>query len=798
MTTLPSGIEKNVSDTISAFSEQLNATFKSNKIVQDYALLNGFLSFVHSKLNRLIMEILKQQQDIYEGKEGEIDDKSIPLILRLYWEKIAYPIFKWFQMWRKMLLPKKSKEQPKYVEFRRMNTKLTKFFKSVHNFYYGVLETFLKEYDLSRVIPSELLQELSKEASQEGVKLDPSNRFTVLVVVTSNSCLLYLGAAQRYKSLSEKLSNKYSTADFKKAFRYFDLASLILPSIGEAHLQKGMIYVQTDNLGCAIYEFTRGALSRIPSPAGLTNFANIVCEKDSNLRERFDAVLKETHLQEMEGTKIINREIIEFYFLALFGAHFAPQSWLNENDKKCLLEGVGIDHLKKVMYEKISTRYLKNIETIFNSLITVIGGFDLLLILRIRSNKPAFDVKSVNLKELDNTSITYLEFAFSFITHIMNDVIRDCWQKNLTSFQYLAMVRIIECWIKSNRAVLQYSHRDEEFCKSLAQLLNNIGQSGIVEVSPSSNHRPRRTYFFQEDVDLKEFSCIKYALTDFNDERIFSMEDAPYRLLNRPPEQDKLSPEEEGKLRLDAIVCSGVKFLSKNSCGIGWNALNKVYESHPKPKKIEVNNCNMSNPVSLQPVRGPTAKIAAVPGVDQRSLDYSKQEYVNEISKWGYSGSSAPMAPSSLSTKPSSSLTNTVLAQTLSMERAEYNNTYAPQSTVSSTASSVVSSAPTPNVPLVAPAYPYQMYPGAMPAATAPQPQHPFYPQYPFISAPPPPPPPPSQEGFQQIQAPVPYMQRQEAAFFGNPSLGQQSMYYGQRAFPYGPQNGNNNGYSIF
>lgn len=797
MTALPSEVEKNVWETISGFNEQLNATFKSNKIVQDYALLSGFLSFVHSKLNRLIVEILDQQQAIYEGKEGQIDDKSIPLILRLYWEKIAYPIFKWFQMWRKMLLPKKPKEQPKYVEFRRMNTKLTKFFKSVHRFYYGVLESFLMRYDMSKVIPHDILQELSKEPLQEGLKLDPSNRFTVLVVVTSNSCLLYLGAAQRYKSLSEKLSNKYSALDFKKAFRYLDLASLVLPSIGEAHLQKGMIYVQTDSLGNAIYEFTRSALSRIPSPAGLTNFATIICEKDSNLRERFDAVLKETHLQEMEGTKIINREIIEFYFLALFGAHFAPQSWLNEKSKDRLIEGMGIDHLQKVIFDKISTRYLKNIETIFNSVVTVIGGFDLLLILRNGPNKPAFDVKNVNLKELDDTGLSYLKFAFSFITHIFNDVIKECWQKNLETFQYLAMVRIIECWIKSNRAVLQYSHRNEEFCESLSQLLNSISQSGMVEVSPSSNHRPKRNYFFQEDVDFKEFSCIKYALTDFNDEEIFSREDASCRLLNLPPEQDKLSPEEEGKLRLNAIVCSGVKFLSKNSCGVEWNALNKVYEFHPKPKKISAKRDNIAKAAPPQQQNKTlAAKSVSVSQLDQRLASCAKQDYGNHINKWGYSGSSAPMAPSSLSTKPSSSLTNAIATQSLTTERAQYTNAFAPQTMASTTSSSVESSASTPNIPLVAPSYPYQMYPAAMAPVAAPQPQA-FYPQYPFISAPPLPQP-QAQDGFQQMQARVPYVQRQEPTYFGHPPLGQQGLYLGQNAFPYGPQSNDSNGHSIF
>ncbi|GCF01440.1 translation inhibition and nonsense-mediated decay [Zygosaccharomyces mellis] len=846
MTALPSEVENNVWETINDFNEQLNATFKSNKIVQDYALLSGFLSFVHSKLSRLITEILEKQQEIFQNQnEGagdvEVDDKSIPLILRLYWEKIAYPIFKWFQVWRKMLLPKAPKEQPRYVEFRRMNTKLTKFFKSVHRFYYTVMEMLLNRYDVSEVIPKGVLQEVCNDTKLKGenelLKLNANSRFTVLIVVTLNSCLLNLGSAQRYKSLGEKLSNKYSSQDFRKSFRYLDLASYILPSIGEAHLQKGMIYIQTDNLGNAIYEFTRSALSRIPSSVGLTNFATIICDKDSNLRQRFDSVLKETHLQEIEGTKIINREIIEFYFLALFGAHFAPNAWINPNNKKCLFDGIAIDHLKEVMLHRIRTRYLKNVETIFHSLVTVIGGFDLLLIIRSGPKKAPFDIKSINLKDLDETSVSYLTFAFNFITQVFNSVIKDCWKKNLENYQYLAMVRIVECWIKSNRAVLQFSHRNEEFCKALLHFLNDIGKSELVAVSPSTNHRPRRKYFFQEDVEFKEFSCVKYALSDFNDEEIYENNDVPSRLLNRPPSEDKLPAEEEGKLRLNAIVSAGVKFLAKNSCGVEWNSQTNMYEFHSKFKKpaIEKIGSSTNKREPFSPKSNSSAQAVAVSNtvslseLEEQLAERTKQNINNGDArginnninngnnnkggnKWGYSGSSAPMPPTSLSTKPSSTLTNKAAPQNLNSGHPVITNMFVhtppPPTTVSASSdtSSVASSVNTPSLPMVTPTYPYQMYPGGMVSTTLPsleqqqqQQQQYFFSQYPFMSAPAA----PTQVGFQQMQPPMPYLQRQDPSFFDtNPAfsaINQQGMYFGQRPFPYGPQNGGGgNGYTIF
>lgn len=679
--------EKNVWGTIAEFHKQLNTSFESNQIVQDYALLNGFLTFIDSKLNRMIKESLDAQHSVYmQTKEGSstlegvtVDDKTIPLILRLYWEKICYPIFKWFRAWRKILLPKNSKEQPKFVEYRKMNAKLTKFFKSVHKFYYKVMEDILKRYDTSEVISKGLCEQLNlarlEGASESQTHLDPNNRFSVLIVVSIHSCLLYLGSTQRYKTVGEKISNKYTIQDFKKSFRYLDLACLVLPSIGETHLQKGLIYIQTNNLGSAIYEFTRSALARIPSPAGLTNFTTIICEKDSNLRQKFETFLEEINSQELDGTKIVNREIIEFYFVALFGSHFAPQNWLDVSNQNQLQNGMGLNHLQGVFFDKISTRYIKNIDAIFQNLLTVIGGFDLLL---LKSNKDGntSDTKSINLKNLQNTDLSYLKFAFDFITHVINNVIKESWNKNIEAYQLLAMVRIIECWLKSNRAVLQYSHRDEKFCKALALLLNDMIKSKKIDITTISTHRPKRSYFFKEDVDLKEFASLKFALTDFNDDEIFARNDKADRLVGVPPEEEKLDASDEALLRLQAILASGIKFLAKNSCGIKWNAQNMLYEILIKPKKqypmmvadtsskltstIGTRNFSDESITSKNDKKKLTSKQEKVISIAELEEQLRRTRHGDITSQWGYSGSSAPMAPSTFAVKPSSDLTNKI------------------------------------------------------------------------------------------------------------------------------------------
>lgn len=674
--------EKNVWETINNFQGQLDSTFKSNQIVHDFAPLKGFLSFADSKLTRMVTESMREQQATYEDARKEcgadiIDSQTVPLILRLYWEKICYPIFKWFQAWRKMLLPKTPKEQIKHVEFRRMNAKLTKFFKSTHKFYYNVLEDLAAHYDCSDVLPKEILHELNlheKESDQQ-IKLDSNSNFTVFIVTTLHSCLLYLGAAHRYKTTGEKVINKFQVQDFKKSIRYLDLACLVLPSIGEVHLQKGLIYVQTDNLGYAIYQFARSALARIPSRAAQTNFANIICDKNSQLHQKVNQTLTELSRQVSDRAKIVNREVIEYYFLALFASSFSPLSWLNPAKEGCLQNGLQLNALRNDLYETIKTRNIKNFEAIFEELITVIGGFDLLLI-NCRKGTDNFDPRTTNLKDLKKNHLSYLTFSFDFITLVLN-VVRESWLQNLENYHYLAMVRIVECWLKSNRAALQYSHRDENFCRALALLSNDLLKSDMFDLKTLSTVKPVRSYYFQEDVRLKEFSGVKNALTDFNDTEIFSMEDSAARLMGYVPEEEKLDHIEEASLRAKAIIASGQKFFVKNSCGIVWNSQKSFYEL---PKRSLMEAPKQTNSVVVKRVEIKPAKTGKKNNVAQGIKMLSVTELEEKLERtrqgpklpqWGYSGSSAPSAPESFKIKPSSELTERLSSRSVVSEDSD-------------------------------------------------------------------------------------------------------------------------------
>lgn len=647
------------------FRLQLKNIFENNSISQDDTLINGFIQFVHSRLNLWICTSLKEQENIFvathhielENKSESvcdkhnqiseqndvIDDKLCTILIDLLWKDIHYPIFKWFQIWKQHLVPKEQDHKPHYVEFRKMNSKLTKIFKLIHRFYYTIIENLFHNYDFNQVLSSNIMKDLNIVTDAFPSKrliLPVDGKFTILCVMLLQRCLLYLGCCHKYKITSEKLSNNFQIINFTKSMRYFDLASIIVPSVGETHIQKGMIYIQTENFGYAAYEFLRGSLSRIPSETGFQNLENILCDDKSSLFIKFKKILKNLKNEKAYGNRIINKEIIEFYFLANFAYFFSSN--ICDNDE------LEISRLREVFFEKTSTRYIKNISLVLQNLIVLIGGFDLLL---KKSN-----IDKTKLKKVQNISsqqLKYLNFVFKYIVLLFEKIIMKEW-KNFETWEYLAIVRVVECWLKSSRIVLQFAHRHSNFCKVYSKLLNDIIKSEYKECILSSEHRPKRIYFFQEDIMLKEFSSMKYSLTDFNDEDLYCMDNIPDRLAGLV--NGTLTSKDEGILRLQAISVAGRKFL-KNSCvSIKWDDETESYIIAKPIKKYgkdldfiddQSRNCNE------------TSNLGQKVDINRKSFQ-SLSNLRSTVDK--YSGSSVPAAPASFEITPSPSLTGKLVS----------------------------------------------------------------------------------------------------------------------------------------
>ncbi|KAL3241626.1 Ebs1p [Nakaseomyces bracarensis] len=677
MNPLESESEALVLNTISDFQERLNEILRTNQITHDYALLSGYLTFVHSKLMKMIeTNLIKQKQLYRQYKEypsemtEAFDKQTAVLILDALWGKIYYPIFKWFQNLRNFIVPRKAGEQPKYFEFRKMSSKIAKFYKEVQTFLTGIINYIFLDPEIETTdgVPPQVFVffNLKKKPPKALPKklilsLKYNDPLAAIVRLVLHRCTLYLGSAQRYKIMNEKISNRHSVEDFVKSTEYFDLASLLLPSSGETYLQRGMVYIQTDNLGMAVEEFIKSALAKSPCPAALSNFKTIILENDSTLHLRLDKLILDVHSQDLKGTKIVNREIIELYFVALFGSYFAPDIWCNPMKPIYLRNGLAIKTLELTLFEKIASRYIKNIETIYNDLIVAIGGFNLLLLFNSMGNNSRLNM--VKPFALTRNQSSYLGFVFTYITRVLNDVIKEAWNSNHETHLYLAMLRIIGCWIFANETVLEFAKSNVAFCQTYAALLNDILASGLVSPPTSSNSKPKRSYLFEEDIQLKELTFIGDELDDFNDTKIHTSEDCMIRLVGKPPMEDKLSPKEEKLARLEAVLLTGKQILSYNKCDIKFNTENQRYDilnvvvQETKPKIVEgknkSNKQNKSNKMNLSKDYVDIRQTGKDRSYASQSNEYAnKNSSLEQDSSKVYSGTSVK-PPESFDIKPS-------------------------------------------------------------------------------------------------------------------------------------------------
>ncbi|AAS54391.1 AGL100Wp [Eremothecium gossypii ATCC 10895] len=653
--------DKGIIPNFNDFKRQLAELLQSRSTVEDITLLQGFLQLVHSKTQQ------------WRGAEGL---PATPDLLDAVWKEIHYPIFKWFQQWRAHLLEaaEGGPQERTYISFRRMNGKLNKIFKIIRQFYNGLVQQLFDRYDFGKLLPAGVIRELNVQSGGELQTLDDSSYFTILCVMSLQRCLLYLGCCHRYKCCCSKLSKRFHISDFDDSMRYFMLAKQIVPSVGETYLQEGLVYVQTGNYGHAAYAFMRGSLSRMPTDAGIPNLESIVADASSGLFAKHQGILKRLRSKESDSNKLINREVLEFYFLALFSSVYAPESWSKQ--------GSDIRHCTEILFEKVRSRYARNVRLILQDVLLFIGGFDLVI-------KKAKAMGLNRSDTLPSNCTAFLETAFDFFSHVIDSVVLKEWQ-SFDTWEYLALVRVICVWIKSHSIVTQFAHRHTQFCQSVAHLLNNILAHTEYQQLMDVEHRPKRDYFFQEDIMLKDFSAIGHTLSDFNDVDLFQMENLPDRLAGLV--DDKLTAKEEGLLKLHAIVFIGKKFLANNDVNIVWCDESKRFNSlkpdvplrtcsppkakTPPPSTSDYTPAGAKQTKKSKPKRN-SRRVQSLSSLEAKLME--RKGLRQSVAEGRvYSGCSVPAAPMSFDVAPSAHLYQDRAAGTSATQEAAtyYNQGY--------------------------------------------------------------------------------------------------------------------------
>ncbi|AMD21103.1 HEL178Cp [Eremothecium sinecaudum] len=617
------------------FKKKLIELLHSRSATDDITLLQGFLQLIHSKILKWWVTYL----------EAEKQDMASPNLLDTVWREIHYPIFKWFQQWRCYIVKELevNNNDRKYIEFRSMNSKLNKVFKLIHRFYYDIMEKFFENFDFKLVLPHNIMSELNiNESVSKKSVLDDSSNFTIFCVMSLQRCLLYLGCCHRYKVMSGRVSKSFRITDFEKTNRYFRIATSIVPSVGETYLQKGLVYIQTGNYGSATYEFMRGSLARLPTDAGFPNFNSVVANPTSGLFLKLDDKLKALKLKDMGGENYIDKEILEFYFLAWFSSIYAPECWKDKQSQ--------VAHFRKQLFDKVSSRYSKNRLMIVQETLLLIGGFDLI-------------VKNLNISSvgkagnLPKPCVRYLEAVFKFFSHLIERVIVKEWQ-NTEHWEYLGIARIIGVWLKTNPIALHFAHRHTQFCTAMARFANEILSHVSYEGKVMGDHRPTRDYFFDEDIMVKDFSSIGNTLSDFNDVALFKVDNLADRLAGLY--DNKSTPEEEHLLKLRAFFISCKKFLVKNLVGITmvesddgfeFKKINKAADGTFK-EYVSLTKPMESNRKKNKP-RSIAKRVVSLPELEAKLAEIRGTSKKDGFETWSYSGSTVPAAPATFNVTPS-------------------------------------------------------------------------------------------------------------------------------------------------
>jgi len=196
------GIDKaSLQEIIKGFQIQLDDIFKSNQLTQDYTILKGFVSFVQSKIQSVLENNFQRALEESKSNDGVSDIDFIPFILDLTWESIWYPIFKWFQSFRKVVLRSSAnKNQPSYTELRKFTSKVKKFSNSVADFYMNTILMFHNNVDTSSAIPKFLSNNLNLESrtNPSPASVEYNSKFAALLIRSYHRCLIYLGSLHRY------------------------------------------------------------------------------------------------------------------------------------------------------------------------------------------------------------------------------------------------------------------------------------------------------------------------------------------------------------------------------------------------------------------------------------------------------------------------------------------------------------------------------------------------------------------------------------------------------------------------
>ncbi|KAG0654922.1 hypothetical protein C6P45_003217 [Maudiozyma exigua] len=468
------------------------------------------------------------------------------------WTMVQKPLFSWFQIW-KQSLPRYTRNGKKFtVERRKMLRKLKRVFKIMHRFYYSFIEMMFVSFNIESIVPKRMKETLniSKPPNPDCKILKKSDSDSYLIVELLYECLFYLGKVHYWEVLLETREGNLTVENFNKSRRYLDIGCILCESYGKTYSQVALICLKTGDKFETLYYSLRGLGTRIRHKNSICVFDGIMrvnkrevtkldIEDISRIqvKDAFLHVLKHSY-NAVSPTPSIIHKIMDFFFTK---DKLLSHNYSSELLSKMVIILIGCVHEFVTKHED--------------------GKGEIEKLIWVKSKK------------------RYLKWTFSLIKNIFSSIMEQNWiEKFNNSHCSLGIIRLIMCWIKSNKFLLQYLHRDASFCKLLADSVNRFRDCNIFGTNLYTEHRPKRSYLFPDDIQFKGYLHIQYMLSDFNDNDIFESGDTMAILLGDTDSVLKLSAYSENLLRLTAIILSITKFLHNNKFDIRWDVKSRQFQ----------------------------------------------------------------------------------------------------------------------------------------------------------------------------------------------------------------------------
>ncbi|KAG7920057.1 hypothetical protein KL927_000737 [Ogataea polymorpha] len=562
-----------------------------NKYASDESLLLGTVSFAQSKLLTYILDNLNVPT-ASRVMLGKIVDRV--------WVDLHHPTIKIFQSQFRFLSKKKSsskKQRPfTSVEIRKTFEHFVRFISKCYDFYISLVKEILISHDILLFVPvKKLTTTLKIDITIKEPRKSPSQRTIESLVYVISKCVLYIGDLSRYRALVAKTYlptasiSKEDNNNYSKSIELYKLALLILPSLGDPYNHIAIIDNLKEDSFNVVYNFIRSSLSSEPLPIGLGNLINYVSKKPNPMLRVFEA---HNSTPKSDLTKNVKYELLRYQFLVLFDYYLLPGQWKES-------EGYLIHHHSIQNIETEFFKFMKQLDyrkqvfndLYFKQLVILIGGFELLV-----------DNNMVH-PELDHSTAIigeYLKFTFRFLDNMMQ-ISLDNWngnseQPDLTHL-LLPLVRLMLCWFKERELPRSYLIQTPKYALKLAQIVNNAVEYFRVYPDASSqvdantrfkDYKPERKRLFKEDVTLKEFRPINYALDDFNDSKFQEKSETSVLALigELPDESHKSMKLCDYVLRMISVAHMGIRILSENKVDLQFDHTTQLFlipDSKVKP-----------------------------------------------------------------------------------------------------------------------------------------------------------------------------------------------------------------------